>query len=283
MELLKYIIIGIVQGLTEFLPISSSGHLVLIQSIFTKVGSFSIEGVENHFLNVMVHLGTMIAIIIVFHKRILNLLKEFISIPANVKKDGWKVTLKRPDLLFIIAIIIGTIPTVIIGLLLRNWVKNIEGGLFIVAFMFVITGTILVLSKFFEEMNNKRSLVQNNVSPIKAFIIGIVQGLAVIPGISRSGITITTGVASGINREEAASFSFILSLPAIFGASLLEIIKVDLANINIIGVMTAFIISLIVGYLALKFLIKFIRQGKFYYFAIYVFIIAIISFILAIT
>lgn len=273
MEILRFAILGIIQGLTEFLPVSSSGHLSLFQHIFNLAST-----IDNHFLNVMLHLGTMIAIIIVYREKIWNLIKEFFSIPYNIKKDGLKETFSRTNTNFILAIIIGTIPTGIIGFYLRDWVKIFETNLLIIAFMFLFTAIVLFLSRLFEKTKGQN---YEKISILQALLIGIFQGIAVIPGISRSGITIGAGVGLKLKRETAASFSFILSLPAIIGATILEFVNIDFSKINIEGTILAFILALVIGWISLKFLLGFIRKGKFFYFGFYVLVISIITFIIS--
>jgi undecaprenyl-diphosphatase len=289
LEILKYILRGIVQGLTEFLPISSSGHLVLIENI----PNFSLEGAtDNHFLNVIVHFATMIAVIIVFRVRIWELIKEFFTIPIHIKNEGLRNALRRPNTRFIIAIIIGTIPTIIVGLILRKYMEFIEKNLLIVACMFLVTAIVLFLSKIFDD----RAKTDETENPDKlitikrAVSVGLAQSIAIMPGVSRSGITITTGRGVGLSKDIAASFSFILSLPAILGATVLEIADiidviqtngVDKLNIDVLGTTLAFVFSLVVGVISLKFLIKFLKQGKFFYFGFYVLAISIVCFVMA--
>lgn len=289
LELIKYVILGIVQGLTEFLPVSSSGHLVLIENI----PNFSLEGAtNNHFLNVIVHFGTMIAVIIVFREKIWELIKEFLTIPIHIKNEGLKKAFNRPNTRFIIAVIIGTIPAIIVGLILREYMKLIENNLLIVGCMFLVTAIILFVSKIFDDKAKKTEDEESGKLTItKAISIGVAQSIAIMPGISRSGTTITTGRAMGLSKDISASFSFILSLPAIFGATVLEILDIldviqnegiNKLNINVFGTSIAFVFSLIIGIIALKFLIHFLRQGKFFYFGFYVLAISIICFVIAV-
>lgn len=275
--MLIYFIIGLIQGLTEFLPVSSSGHLVLIENIIDYFDTnVSLLEIDSHFLNVMVHFGTMIAVIIVFRKKIWQLIKEFFKIPYHIKNEGFKNTVKRPDTDFIIAVIIGTIPTVIIGFFIRDFAKSIENNLLYVGIFFLLTAFVLFLSTLFDKGSKKYS---KKIGVIKAFIIGITQGIAVLPGISRSGVTITTGLGLELDRETSASFSFILSLPAILGATILEITEVDFSNVNITGTIIAFLVSLIIGYLSLKILMRFIKRGKFFYFGFYVLLASALAFV----
>jgi undecaprenyl-diphosphatase len=235
----------------------------------------------------MVHLATMIAIIIVYRKTIKRLLIDVFSLPRNISREGFKNAFKQKNIRFVIAIIIGTIPAFFIGFYLRDWFTIIENNLLVVGFMFLITALFLLLSKLFDKVksdDNEESIDKKGKVKIKqGFIIGIAQAAAIMPGISRSGATITTGRILGLDRETAASFSFIMSLPVILGASALELVKAienGLEGINILGVSIGFIMALVVGWISLVFLLKFIKKGKFYYFGFYVLLVSIVCFIL---
>ncbi len=278
MVLLFYFLTGLIQGLTEFLPVSSSGHLVLFQHIYGREGLSE----ENHFLNVMVHLGTVIAIIIVFRKQIKDLIVGFFSIPSMIRKNGLKATMSDKSVRFIIAVIVGTIPAVFVGYFLRDQISGISSILFI-GFMFLITALLLFISKIFDGESYEDTEKGGLLSVLKGFIIGIAQAIAILPGISRSGSTITTGRFLGLNRETSASFSFILSLPAIIGASILELTKAvgdGFYGINIVGIIIGFLTSLFVGAISLIFLIRFINKGKFHYFGFYLIIVSMVCFVL---
>ncbi len=274
MNLLFYFLTGLVQGLTEFLPVSSSGHLVLFQHLYGKS-----EMQENHLINVMVHLGTMIAIIIVFRKKIAGLIIDFFRIPSMIKKNGLKYTMSYHSVRFIFAVIIGSVPAFFVGYFLHDQITNMN-SILVVGFMFLITASLLFVSKLLDDKdinnntnNNEYDTKQSKVLTIlKGFIIGIAQAVAILPGISRSGSTIVTGRFLGLDRDTASSFSFIMSLPAIFGASVLELskaAKMEFANINLVGIFIGFTVSLVVGWLSLTFLISFIKKGRLYYFGFY--------------
>ncbi len=290
MNLLFHFLTGLIQGLTEFLPVSSSGHLVLFQHLYGRGG---LE--ENLFLNVMVHLGTMVAIIVVFRKLLKELIIDFFSIPKMIKKDGFKSTMSQHSIRFILAVIVGSVPAFFVGYFLHDQISGINSLLF-VGFMFLITAMLLFASRIFDKKESQRSdesssktsdsygnIEQGRILSIpKGFVIGIAQAIAILPGISRSGSTISTGRLVGLNRDTAASFSFLMSLPAIFGASILEFVKVSNAGfsgIDIVGVLIGFITSLIVGWISLVFLIRFIKKGKFYYFGFYLVLVSLVCFI----
>lgn len=262
MENYQAIILGALQGITEFLPVSSSGHLVLGQKLF---------GVNEPSLafNIAMHLGTLLAIIVVFYadlKKIIFSLIECLKI-LIIKKEFKN----NPEIKFISLIIIGSIPTAIIGLIIKKYAMSWFSSPAVVGLMLIITGIILWLSKYF-----KQELDLKDFSDKKAFLIGISQGIAVIPGISRSGITVVLGLMLGIKRELAARFSFLLSIPAILGAAVLEFFETETLLLDqavIYGTITAFII----GVLALFLLLKIVKQGKFYLFAPYCWLLGLIT------
>lgn len=265
MTLLEGIILGLAQGLTEFLPVSSSGHLAILSKLF---------GIEegNLFYSVMLHFSTLIAVIIFFRKDIVKLFFAFISIIRKiVERRNRKFDLYERMVLLIVA---ATIPTVIIGLIFSDQFEFLYTDLRFVGFALLITGTLLLLS----EKIGKRNLDLSTISFPKTMLIGVFQGLAIAPGISRSGSTIVGALFMGLNREEAARFSFLLSIPAIFGATLLETISINTTNVAIdanlfIGMLAAFT----AGILSIRVLMNLIKKGKLYYFSIYVFALGLFT------
>jgi len=253
MTIFESLILGIIQGLTEFLPISSSGHLVLGQELL----GVSVPG--NAF-EVVVHLGTLCSVLIVFWSDILQLLKTL--------KDG--NTQK-----YILALAIGTVPAVIVGLLFKDVIGEAFENIKVVAITLLITGAILLSTKLITKK-------KNDVTVGKGLLVGIAQAMAIIPGISRSGITISTGMFFGISPENAAKFSFLLAIPAIAGAGLLiglDVIEVG-TSLSSIVLLTGFLSSLIVGWLSLKWLIGLIKTGKFHWFGVYCIFVGLVSWII---
>jgi len=249
MNISQAIFLGIVQGLTEFLPISSSGHLVFFQSLF---------GMEEPQLlfDVMVHFGTLFAVIIYFRRDLLGIIRGIgSSITGEKNGEGAK-------LLFLI--IIASIPTGFMGLLCKDWFETLFSKPTIVSVMLLITGSILYLTRWAKK--EKRFLGKMRWSD--AILIGIAQGIAIIPGISRSGATISMGLFCGLNRELAGRFSFLLSIPAILGATFLEIRKVQSVSeisLSLIGMVVAFG----VGLLSLTVLMRIIKTGNISNFSYY--------------
>ena len=262
MDIIKVIILGIVQGLTEFLPVSSSGHLVLAAEIL----NFHEEGVA---FEVFVHLGTLLSVLIVFRKDVIKMiLAPFQFITSRFNHEDTK-----PYLLWDLYIIIGTIPAAVIGLTFKSKIEATFSNIYLVIIMLAITGTILLLSRFMAKRDQKMTLV-------KSFIIGISQAFAILPGISRSGSTIVTGIFLGIDKEQAARFSFLLAIPAILGASVIKIkdlFEMDNYSTPISYLVLGAIISFISGYFAILWLLDIVKKGKLEWFAIYCYLIVILS------
>ncbi|MBI5183821.1 MAG: undecaprenyl-diphosphate phosphatase [Nitrospinae bacterium] len=269
MSPIKSFILGIVQGLTEFLPISSSGHLVLFQQLFGLS--------EPEFLfDIMLHMGTLIAVMAIFRDDIWKIFSDTakgITYTIKYKKLNPAFD-KSTHIRFLLLIIIATIPTGLIGLLFKDLFERLFGSALSVGFMLLITGTLLFFSRWGITM--KKDVKEMKI--IDALIIGIVQGIAITPGISRSGITIVFGLWCGLNREIAARFSFLLSIPAILGAMLLEIPKIHLLNSGeIISLIIGTTTAMFVGYPALRFLLNVVKRGRLHHFAYYCWFIGILT------
>jgi undecaprenyl-diphosphatase len=274
MTTLEAIILGIIQGLTEFLPVSSSGHLVLLQQLL------GLKEAEL-FFDVCVHLGTLVAVMIVFRQDIKNIIMALWRLFALAgQKDRIRSTIQSDsELKLALLIVIGSIPTALLGLGFSSIADRLFASILIVGLMLIVTGLLLWLTRW----TTKRAQppVVDRLSPKNAFLIGIVQGLAIIPGISRSGSTISIGLLLGIKRETAARYSFLLSIPAIVGAGLLSL-KDGLSGtdltllIPLVGAVTA----AIVGYAALRILLQMVKKGHLYMFAPYCWLVGIAAIIL---
>ncbi len=262
MELYQGIILGIIQGLTEFLPVSSSGHLVLGQIFFGITQSQLI-------FDISVHVGTLLAVLVVYASDIRAMLisiSRFIS-KAVLLKPVTHLFKEDKNLYLAGLILIGSVPTAFIGLFLKQFEDIIFSSTVLVGIMLILTGTILWASRNFYFKKDKFGIKQ-------ASIIGISQGLAVIPGISRSGTTIAVGMFLGLDRHTAAKFSFLLSIPAILGAQVLSI--KDMINKGLVidqVTIYATIASFITGLIALKLLLSLVHSGRFHLFAPYCWLI----------
>ncbi len=262
MEIYQGIILGILQGLTEFLPVSSSGHLVLGQIYFniTEAGLA---------FDVSVHMGTLAAVLVVYFsdiREILGSVFRFVSSPRGAEKDE--------NLNFAWCILAGSVPTALIGFGLKQFEDILFTSSLLVGAMLIVTGTLLWVSKkYYRDTSSGSGLTLG-----RALFIGTVQGLAVIPGISRSGSTIAAGMFSGIDRSTAARFSFLLSLPAICGAQIISI-KDAMENGGLVDPATIYgtIVSFIVGLAALKLLLRLVHTGKFHLFAPYCWLAGILA------
>ncbi|MBN2364682.1 MAG: undecaprenyl-diphosphate phosphatase [Calditrichaeota bacterium] len=262
MDLLKALILGIIQGLSEFLPISSSGHLVIAEYLMDfRQGGLAFE--------VFVHFGTLLAILWAFRKDICLLLR---SLPAVFR-------LSSPDLpaetreyaLWDIYIIIGSIPAAVIGLFFEDAIEQIFEDHFFALVMLFFTGIIVWSSRY---TRKKRE----NMNGWHAFLIGVAQALAILPGISRSGTTIVTGLWLGIPRLKAARFSFLLSSPVIFGATLLKFFDVfenPLPSSELVTFLAAGVAAAISGYFAIVWLLRIIQEQKFEWFGVYCVVVSI--------
>jgi undecaprenyl-diphosphatase len=277
LNILDAILLGILQGITEFLPVSSSGHLVILEAIL------KVQKTPSILFEASLHLGTLIAIIILFWKKIDEIIKFiFGGFNQQLKIKSDKNLFLRyyqddPIARLLILIIISNIATVIIGLGFEDIFRKMFGSVKWVGVMLLITGCILLLTK----MAKSDSITLENLRVEHALIIGIAQGIAVAPGISRSGATIATALLIGIARPDAAIFSFLISIPAIIGAEFREILLqgVELSY-GWLPILSGLLISFITGFIALKFLINIVNRGKLYYFAFYCWIVGIGAIIL---
>lgn len=263
MEYLESIVLGIVQGITEFLPISSSGHLVIFEHIF---------GLQSNDIafEVFVHFGTLLSVVAIYYYDIWMIVKNFfIGITHKNIADTY-----RNNYYFRLGIflIIATIPSIIVGITIKSIIESIFHNITMVGVNLLITGFILFLTRFIKSGEKSESLV-------KALLIGCAQMFAILPGISRSGMTISVGIFSGLPKSEAARFSFLLSVPAIFGATLLEltnILKQNAIGVNLLTLLIGLVVSFIVGFFAIRLLINLIQKGKFSWFSPYCFFAGLI-------
>jgi len=242
------IILGLIQGLTEWLPVSSSGHLVIYQQLFNTGTPVVVD--------VMLHVATLLVILLVFWKDIIEMLAAVVTLDFRSKYGK-----------LAILIVIGSIPTAIIGLVFHDVFIGLYSNLTYVGIALMINGTILFSTKFFKGNGKIRVL--------DSMIIGIAQGIAIIPGISRSGITISTGLFRGVDRKAAAAFSFLLAVPAIAGAAILESRNLT-ADIDYLALGSAMIVAVIIGYLSLRLVLKIVLRKKLHYFSYYCWIVGAI-------
>lgn len=265
MNLIQALIMGLIQGLTEFLPVSSSGHLVLTSSMYKYFThkEFVTGGSEEVVFDIVLHVGTLLAVMLFFKDDIIKLTKAFIN--ACIKKDFSDTDAKLAGF-----ILIGTVFTIFVAYPLKVVSESLINLPYIVGIFIFITGCILYLGEWASE---KKSAKTDKIDLKTAIIIGIAQGLASIPGISRSGSTISTGIFLGLDRVACARYSFLLSLPIIIGASIFyPVLEVDMHEIlgyNWIAFAAGFIVSFISGYLCIKYFLKFLGKHSMKIFAYY--------------
>jgi len=247
MDVLQAIILGIIQGITEWLPISSSGHLVLAEHLLHLT--------QPIIFDIFLHLGSLIVILIVFWEKIIDLIKGFFR---------WE----KEKVNFVLYLVIASIPIALVGFFLNDLIKSIFKEPSTVGFGFLFTSVLLFASQFPKKKVKKLNFVNTA-------IMGVAQAFAILPGVSRSGSTISTGMMQGSKKEDVAFFSFMLFIPAIIGASILEIgsiTTITSPSALLIGTLT----TIIVGYLSLNLLLKIIKNNKFHYFSYYCLVLGIV-------
>ncbi len=250
-SILEAIILGIVQGITEWVPISSSGHLVLFETLF---------GVQQPIIfDAVLHLGSLVAVLFVFWKDIMRLIRGFFR---------WEKFYVR----YVLWLAIASVPIAVVGLLFNTQIKAAFHNLTVVGISFLFTALVLFLSRFARSSGRKlgwRSVI----------MMGIMQAFALLPGVSRSGMTIATGLRHGVKQQDVARFSFLLFIPAVVGATVLEIGSIgEVTNVVALGVGT--LVTVIVGIITLQLLLNIIKNQKFHYFGWYCLVLGIIVLVL---
>jgi len=274
MSLTQALFLGFVQGLTEFLPISSSGHLAIFQNLFGLKET-------NLFFDVAVHCGTLLAILIVLRQEVFSLVKGSLRFLVYILR-GQKSKIDDQDRIMArlaALIVIGLIPTALLGFLLQDVVGLLFNSLSAVGTMLLITGTILWMTRM-ARVGHKDTAT---MSILDAIIIGLVQGLSVSPGISRSGFTIAFGLFRKLKKSVAVRFSFLLSIPAILGALALEWENPLLQEAELLNVILGTLTAALVGYFCLRILIRIVQKGHLYYFSPYCWALGSVIIILSFT
>ncbi len=258
MEVFKTIILAIVQGITEFFPVSSSGHLVILEHVFKIKG-------DKLLLTIVLHAGTLFSVLFYYRKKIIKLIKDFFKLLFSYN------SVNREDRDYLLGIFIVTFITGFFGIFFKDFFESLFSKPLYVSFALFFTGVFLILTRFLKIKEDKKTISDS-------IFIGIAQSLAIIPGISRSGSTISTAMFLGWEKEHSAEFSFIAFLPAMLGAIILEVPR-GLEGSDWFLLILGFFTSFITGILAISYLIKIIKRKKFYIFGIYCIIISIFSFI----
>ncbi len=257
MGIIESIILGIIQGLTEFLPVSSSGHLEIAKAI---IGDDSVPS-ESMLMTVVLHAATALSTVVVYRKDIGQLIKGLFQFKVN------------EEFLFAIKIVISMVPAAIVGLVFEEEIEYFfSKNILLVGFMLIITGLLLYLA-------DKAKRTDKQVSNVNALIIGISQAIAILPGISRSGATISTSVLLGIDRERAARFSFLMVVPLILGKMSKDLLSGDLSesSIEVAPLAAGFVAAFVAGLLACTWMIAIVKRSRLKYFSWYCFAVGILA------
>jgi undecaprenyl-diphosphatase len=267
MDYFKAVLLAILQGLTEFLPISSSGHLVIAEYLLgVKKSGIAFE--------VFVHFGTMLSVVLIFWRDIAEILRSFFSKIFKLKELGQNYK-NDPNFKTALLILWASIPAGVVGILFEDKIENVFQNPKLTSLFLIFTGFILFSTRFAKN-NPARDF---NIA--SSFIVGVAQAFAILPGISRSGTTISAGMLLGIDGVRSARFSFLLSLPAIFGATLLKVKEISSGGhfADPTQLAISAVVAFITGYAAIRFLLSIISKGNFKLFAYYCFLVGMIGLI----
>ena len=272
MSWLEALILGILQGLTEYLPVSSSGHLAIGQALFGLD-----DGASNLTFTVLLHVATVLSTLVILWKEIVWIFKDLFTKQSWSSYQGLNGGTK-----YTINILISMIPVAIVGFFFKDKVEEVFGsGLLIVGIMLLVTASLSACSYFAKPRQ------KGNISPLHAFIIGIAQACAVMPGLSRSGSTIATGLLLGNKKEKLAQFSFLMVIPPILGEALLDVKDIfevgfseAMSGISPVAAIVGFLGAFISGCFACKWMINIVKKGKLIWFAIYCAIVGILAIVL---
>ena len=272
MSWFQALILGIIQGLTEYLPVSSSGHLAIGQALFGLA-----DGGSNLTFTVVLHVATVLSTIVVLWSEIVWIFKDLFT------KQSWRSYqgLNRGTR-YAINILISMIPVAIVGFFFKDKIEAVFGsGLLIVGIMLLVTAALLAFSYFAKPRQKE------NISPWHAFIIGIAQACAVMPGLSRSGSTIATGLLLGNKKEKLAQFSFLMVIPPVLGEALLDVkdmievgVSEAMGGISPLALIVGFLAAFITGCFACKWMVNLVKKGKLIWFAVYCVIVGILAIVL---
>lgn len=284
MNILQAIFFGILQGVAEFLPVSSSGHLAIFKQIF------GLKNVGQSF-DVFLHLGTLIAVFVVYWKDIARLIydgiciiidciyniRQFILAKKHEAKPQYRRVINTAYKRFALLVIVSTIPTGIIGILNQNLIEKVSNTLIVPGICLIITALLLVISDNFPSGQK----TPKQTTYLNATFMGVCQGIATLPGLSRSGTTITAGLVCGFRRDFAVKYSFIMSIPAILGAVVVKIpkMKTDIASASVACYLVGIVVSAVIGYICIKTMLVIVRKKKLTYFSIYCGVVGMIAII----
>lgn len=260
MDAFQALILGLIQGLTEYLPVSSSGHLTIASALF------GLEGADNLAFTVAVHVATVLSTLVIFWKQIVWIFRDLFRFQWN---EGTRYAL---------LIVVSMIPVGVVGVFFKDYVEEIFGsGTLIVGWMLLLTAALLAFSYFYRPRQKEKISVKD------AFIIGLAQACAVMPGLSRSGSTIATGLLLGDKKEKLAQFSFLMVIPPILGEALLDVIKISKDGVSSVmgaipvgSLLIGFVTAFVFGCIACRWMVDIVKKGKLIYFAAYCAVVGVL-------
>ena len=280
MNSLEAILLGLIQGLTEFLPVSSSGHLEIGKVLL------GVETSDDLLFTTMVHAATVLSTVVVFRKQIWDLLKGFFCGLKGVKvENGTLVCNDQTD--YLLKMVVSMIPVLVVGLFFKDKVEGLFGSITVVGFALIVTAMLLFFSDYASRPGRKSIFpaneYRNGISYWQAFAVGLGQAFAVVPGLSRSGTTISTGLICGVKREVMAQFSFLMVLVPILGESFLEIVggEFGASSVGALPLALGFVSAFVSGLFACKVMIALVKKARLSWFALYCLVAAACIFILA--
>lgn len=260
--MVRAIILGLIQGLTEFLPVSSSGHLALAQKLMGG------QPPDIH-MEIFLHFGTLLALVAVYYRKLGTLLASSARAVVGKRRPG-----DSANLLFVGYLAIGTVPALFLGYFFHELIEDVFDRVYTISILFLVTGMILFFTRFPKERRQR-------ISVVDSVVVGFAQALALLPGISRSGLTISAGIFRGINKSEAADFAFLLAVPVILIISVYDFFRVSVAGLESLShYLVGMVCALIVGYGAVRLLLTLVRKGRLFYFSFYCWFIGVASLII---
>jgi undecaprenyl-diphosphatase len=277
MEWLESLVLGLVQGITEFLPVSSDGHLLLTQNLFAWLTGVTKTGKENLFFDVILHLGTTAAILVHYRVEIAQAVRGLLG--ANDAPAGFR----HPEVIRVgVLAAIATSPLIPLALFFKKMIEKTFEGITFVGFGFLITAAVLLLTAWLKRLDGAKGPAE--MTWLDALLIGVAQMFAPLPGVSRSGLTIAAALALGLSRTWAVGFSLLIAVPAILGAAVWEMRHVDPASLSgnrVVQAVAGTILAGVVGYFAIIWLTRIVRSGRIWYFSVYLVVLGIVVLSLA--
>lgn len=285
MQWFEAVLLGLIQGLTEFLPVSSSGHLEIGKVLL------GVETTDDLLFTTMVHAATVLSTIVVFRKQIWDLLKGFFCGIKGIKVEknaaGATVLVCNDQTDYLLKMVVSMIPVFVVGIFFKDYVESLFGSIYVVGFALIVTALLLFFSDYASRPGRKsifpENKYRNGISYWQAFAVGLGQALAVTPGISRSGTTISTGLICGVRRDVMAQFSFLMVLVPILGETFLEIVggEFGASSVGALSLLLGFASAFLSGLFACKVMIALVKKAKLSWFALYCLLASACIFIFA--